>query len=316
MIEEESRDGITRLAFDENEYVFWNKAEIVLPFVYEFLRNNFPSQIILSEFNHIDFVVLGENLPVEVQSTIILGRSKSNEKNIGSSYFEQMIEKQIKQNIERYEKCWFFFDSEFLRYLKSQISRANRLDMDWLLNYMQNDSLKVFAISYNGEIKPVLIENLEHIKMKVNYDELNNKEINIVSQVLLGNGYSSKEIRSFYRNKIHSQDKGAFVSWLRRKEQPEREKRLGYILFTVSSDLRAIDDFFAFSDVDWNRVSGAASFLGILCFDNKNKLWSIEDCYDVNKYFPSYNKNKPYWDNLKHRKFKKDEFKNTIRMAK
>jgi len=308
--EEELEDGVTKLVFDGEEYIFWNKAEIVLPFIYEYLKNYFPSQLILREFNHIDFVVLGENLPIEVQSTIILGRS-----NIGSSYFEQMIEKQIKQNVERYGHCWFFFDSEFLRYLKSRISRANRLDLGWLINYMHGELVKAFVINYCGEIKHLSIKNIEYIKKKVDYNELNNNEVKILSQVILGHGYSSKEIRSFYYNKKYLQNRAAFATWLRRKEQPEREKRLGYILFTISSDLRIIDDLFAFGEVDWNRVSTAASFLGILYYENETKLWSMEDLYDINKYFPSYNKNRAFWDELKHRKFLKLEFETIIRGA-
>jgi hypothetical protein len=68
---ETPREGITKLEFDGDVYFFWNKAEIVLPFVYDYLKKEYPSQLILSEFNHVDFVVLGVNLPVEVQSTII-----------------------------------------------------------------------------------------------------------------------------------------------------------------------------------------------------------------------------------------------------
>ena len=107
-LNETTEDGVTKLIFDNDEYIFWNKAKIVSPFIYEFLKTNYPNCLILPELNHIDFVVLEENLPVEVQSTIILGYKKKEKKILAHSYFEQMIEKQIKQNIERYGKCWFF----------------------------------------------------------------------------------------------------------------------------------------------------------------------------------------------------------------
>lgn len=279
----EKNSGITSLDLKGDKYIFWNHAEVVLSYIYEYLRKEFPGQLILTEFNHIDLVVLGENLPVEVQSTILLGKSNSRKKIVASSYFEQMIEKQLKQNIQRYGKCWFFFDSEFLRYSNSQISRANRLNLDWLVNYMHDNLLKVFVINYKGDITPISARDLEDILDNVKYNEFENNEILIFSQVLLGNGYSSREIRGFYQNKKLLKDKSAFITWLRKKDQPKREKLLGYILFTISGDLRDIDKFFAQEEFDWNRVSSAASFLGI--FEYENKLWSIEDKYDVIKYF-------------------------------
>lgn len=107
-LSETTEDGVTILTFNDVDYIFWNKAEIVLPLIYEFLKINYPNCLILPELNHIDFVVLDENLPVEVQSTIILGSQKRKKRNLAHSLFEQLIEKQIKQNIERYGKCWFF----------------------------------------------------------------------------------------------------------------------------------------------------------------------------------------------------------------
>lgn len=313
MNEEEQKDGITKLIFNDNEYVFWNKAEIVLPSVYEYLKSNFPAELILSEFNHIDFVVLGENLPVEVQSTIIYGNSKNDKKSIGSSYFEQMIEKQIKQNIERYGRCWFFFDSEFLRYLHTNISKANRLDLRWLIAYIRDNKLKVFVVDCKGEIKPVTINDLEIIVDSVTYDKFDDNEISIFSQVLSGNRYTSNEIRSYWNNKKLSQDKGAFVTWLRKKDQPEKEKRLGYILQTISGFLLEVDHLFAREEVDWNCALSSASFLGILNYEKG--YWCLEDYYDVAKYFPSYNKHIYFWDNLKYKKIKRDEFKILIEGA-
>jgi hypothetical protein len=54
-LNELSKDGMTKIIVGENEYIFWNKAKIVLPFIYEFLKTNFLDCLILSELNHIDF---------------------------------------------------------------------------------------------------------------------------------------------------------------------------------------------------------------------------------------------------------------------
>ena len=297
-------DGMTKIIFGENEYIFWNKAKIVLPFIYEFLKTNFPDHLILPELNHIDFVVLEENLPVEVQSTIILGSKKEEKKHLAHSYFEQMIEKQIKQNIERYGKCWFFFDSEKLRYLKSETSSSIRLNFKWFVKYVQDGLLKVFIVSHDGQIKDVAYEDLKFLNNFENYSIVKNK-IKIISQVLYGYGYTTTEIREFKNEKRQIGNKKSFVSWLGKKEHSKRKKTLGYVLRSMSS-LNLIDEFFFRQNVDWNRVTRSASFLGIVDF--QQGLWSLEDRFDIIQHFPGYLENKSFWDGLKHTKFRADEF--------
>ncbi len=162
-IPEKISNGTTIIISDGNKYIFWNNASVALPYVYKFLKTCYPNSIILPEFNHIDFVVLQENLPVEVQSTIIFRYNDSEKKALGNSYFEQMIEKQIKQNIERYGKCWFFFDSEYFRYLQSGTSSSIRTDYKWFIRYIRNNLLCVFIVSHDGIIKEVKYEDLEFL---------------------------------------------------------------------------------------------------------------------------------------------------------
>ena len=297
-------DGMTKIVFGENEYIFWNKAKIVLPFIYEFLKTNFPDHLILPELNHIDFVVLEENLPVEVQSTIILGSNKKEEKNLAHSYFEQMIEKQIKQNIERYGKCWFFFDSEKLRYLKSETSSSIRLNFKWFVKYVQDGLLKVFIVSHDGQIKDVSYEDLKFLSNFENSIAGGNK-IKIISQVLYGYGYTTTEIREFQNEKRQIENKKSFGRWLREKEHSQRKKTLGYVIHSMSL-LSLMDEFFFRKNVDWNRFTSSASVLGIMEF--QQGLWSLEDRFDIIQYFPGYLENKSFWDSLKHTKFRADEF--------
>ena len=305
---ETSVDGITKLIFSNDEYIFWNKANVVLPFVYEFLKTNFPDHLILPELNHIDFVVLEENLPVEVQSTIILGSKKNDKKHLAHSLFEQFIEKQIKQNIERYGKCWFFFDAEKFRYLKSETSNSIRLNFKWFVKYVQDGLLKVFIVSHDGQIKNVSHEELKFLNNLGNSSFEGNK-IKIISQVLYGYGYTATEIRKFRNEKKQNESKKAFVTWLREKEHSKRTKTLGYVLQSMSS-LNLIDKFFFRKNVHWNGFNGAASFLGIV--DYQQGLWSLEDKYDIIQYFPGYLENKSFWDGLKHKKFQADDFLNII----
>jgi hypothetical protein len=218
-----------------------------------------------------------------------------------------MIEKQIKQNIERYGKCWFFLDSEFLRYLTSHVSKANRLNLDWIIAFLQKDLLATFAINYNGEIRRIYIDDFESIRTSTNRDKFKNNEISILSNVLYGYGYTNNEIRSLVRNKGLSQDKGALINWLKKKDQDERAKKLGYILQIMSGSLEDVDFLFGRESFDWGRASFAATKLGILRYEDK--LWSMEDYYDINNYFPSYVKNKLFWDEIAHRRFPTDKFK-------
>lgn len=301
---EKLNGGITSITFNENKYTFWTHAKVVLPQVYKFLKTNFPDSLILPEFNHIDFVVLEKNLPVEVQSTIILGHNDTEKKALAHSYFEQMIEKQIKQNIERYGKCWFFFDSEYFRYLQSETSNSIRTELSWFIKYVKDDLLKVFIVSYEGNIKSVYQEDLKFLVNDENDNSLEKNKIKILSSVLIGYSYTSKEIREFINEKRLIKDKTAFVTWLRKKEQSERKKRLGYILQFMSS-LNYLDDFFFRKETEWNRVRSIASFLGIIEYKGG---WSLEDHYNVLQYFPGYNENKSFWDSIKHKAFIADDF--------
>jgi len=308
-ITENISNGTTTIVFAGNEYTFWNNATVALPYIYRFIKTCYPDSIILPEFNHTDFVVLQENLPVEVQSTIILGHDNSEKKCLAHSYFEQMIEKQIKQNIERYNKCWFFFDSEYFRYLQSETNNSIRTEYKWFIKYVRDNLLHVFIVSHDGKIKEVKYQDLEFLvntEMDVDFDK---NKIIILSNVINGHGYTSKEIRGSVNEKRQLQDKNAFVTWLRKKDHSERKKVLGYVLQSISS-LNYIDDFFLRKIINWNHVQNTASYLGILQFEN-NK-WFIQDKYNVIQYFPGYNKNKSFWDSIRDKKFTRDELKSLI----
>lgn len=277
-ITEKISNGTTTKVISGNEYTFWNNASVALPYVYKFLKTRYPDSIILPEFNHTDFVVLQENLPVEVQSTIILGHNDSEKKCLAHSYFEQMIEKQIKQNIDRYNKCWFFFDSEYFRYLQSETNNSIRTEYKWFVKYVRDNLLYVFIVSHDGIIKDVKYQDLEFLvnaEMDVDFDK---SKIMILSKVLTGHRYTSKEIRGFVNEKRLLQDRNAFQTWLRKKDQSERKKVLGYI-YHYMSEINIIEDFFSRKTSDWKHFQGAASFLGILEFEN-NK-WKIEDKYNI-----------------------------------
>lgn len=215
-----------------HNYLFWTRAEIVKSFIKIFLVEKFYDDLILPEFNKIDYVVLGEKLPIEIQSTI-LSKNKYDKTPPSHSLFEMRIEKQLKENIERYGKCWFFFDSEYFRYLQNKSLNSSKLNLKWFLEYMKNGSLTVFSVKYDGLIKKLNYEDFEFLNVNKNYSVLAINKSNILTRVLEGHGYSSKEIRTFYNLKKSAQNKDAFITWLKKKEQPSRTKKLGYILVSI-----------------------------------------------------------------------------------
>jgi hypothetical protein len=300
-------DGIVVTSYKKIEYKFWNKSKVVLPSIYQFLRTTFPNSIILPEFNHIDFVVLDENLPVEVQSTPIQIESGSTNKKVGHSIFERRIQKQITENIERYGKCWFFFDSEFLKYLQSATPNYIETDFGWLTQYVKNDMLKVFTVNYEGFIKDVSINDLSPIVNE--YTELDRNKIKIISSVLIKENYTSKEIRDFSTEKKLSGDKKTFYGWLR-KSKSSRMKNLGNILNSIYF-LKQIDEFFENTKMldvffsrktNWESTVNLSVPLKIFKYEPELGICVMEDKHDILKYFPGYIKNKTFWDSKKHEK--------------
>lgn len=90
---EKIKEGIIKITRNDNEYIFWTHADIVRPFVKKFLKQRFPEDIVIDEINNIDIVVVGENLPIEIQST------SANSAGVQVANFEKDTESQIRQNI-------------------------------------------------------------------------------------------------------------------------------------------------------------------------------------------------------------------------
>lgn len=114
-------DGIYRY----KGYTFWTKAYVVYEHVYNFLAEIFPNSEdhIVQEINRIDMLIMtkSDEIPVEIQSTIIAGGFKDN-KLPSIAHFENVIRKQIEENINIYNKCWFFFDDELFRYIINDLT--------------------------------------------------------------------------------------------------------------------------------------------------------------------------------------------------
>lgn len=79
---------------DREEDRYWNVEEI-RPCIIEELKKRFPDSIIEREFDQLDLMIHGSNIPVEIQRT----RCDHRDGKPQLSYFEDVIRRQIEQNI-------------------------------------------------------------------------------------------------------------------------------------------------------------------------------------------------------------------------
>ena len=227
-------------------YNFWSNVDVVYDGVWDFLQEKFPDEIIFPELFGVDFVVLNKNIPVEVQSTIVLNSKKGTDKArkiISHTQFEVSIEKQIKQNVENFGHCWFFFDSEYLRYLQNDLTKKSRINLDWLYQLMKDGLVNVFTISYKGEITEISYKSfnfLSEISMtcKVghegDYRVLDRNKFKIIYNILHGGEFTSNELFEF-REAFGESDVNSFNGWLLRKGCTQREYLFGSILQSSAS---------------------------------------------------------------------------------
>lgn len=55
----------------KNGYTFWYNVSIVDDYIFEYLSKKFPNGLIIPEFCLIDYFVLEQDLPIEIQSTLL-----------------------------------------------------------------------------------------------------------------------------------------------------------------------------------------------------------------------------------------------------
>lgn len=295
-----TENGIVKL----NGYTFWSKVEVVEIFVVNDLKKKFPNSLIIPELNKMDFAVIKENLPVEIQSTMV------HDKYLTHSGFEDRIRKQIEDNIENYERCWFYFDSEYYRYLNESAKSNASINLDWFAKYVKEGKLKVFTVKYDGEIKELKYEDLEFIRLLSNTckiecgsDEriLNRNKLKIMDEVLTKYNFTQCEIDKFInlydlrKNKIES------LSTYLMKEDDERKSHYGNILYSMGH-LKTINNILNMND-DYGKVGKrSGGYLGIFKlyghggYDNKTEFINESN---ICQYFPGYIRNNEKWESLK-----------------
>jgi hypothetical protein len=304
-------------------YTFWHHVEVVEEKIWDYLELTFPDRIIFPELFGADFVIMGENIPVEVQSTIILNYNK-NRPILAHSQFEMMIEKQIKQNCSYFGKCWLFIDQEYLNYLQKEITRNARINYDWLYQLIKEEKVKVFTIDYNGDIKNTSYNEFKFIKnisrtCRISQDDdyrlLDQNKFDIINSLLRGYEYSCDELFSI-RKKYDATTNIPFLRWLRRKGSSSREMLLGNIMYSVSM-LNFINNILDLNGKEAKLTRNNKQIFSLLGLfriigATSGSAAVFEDKFAIARYFPGYIRNSELWNSLKDKSIMHSTLKNLI----
>lgn len=303
----------------KNGYTFWYNVSVVDDYIFEYLSKKFPNGLIIPEFCLIDYFVLEQDLPIEIQSTLLRPTITPAHAN-----FEKTIRQQLEQNINNYGKCWFFFDSEYLRYLQNDIEKNISINYDWLYKLMKDEKLKVFTISYDGKIEERNTKEFEFIRkfsstciLEENQDEriLQRNKSKIMYNILKDMDIKSGDIVRL-RNKLlqikrEKNLKGTFWQFSRYIEDSS-EKSICNIYRMLGGELDIINRALDCKIVD-NDDNDRDNRMTIWYFDvlglteqtrggQQKTLRRFVDKDNVGQYFPGYIRNKDKWNYLKESK--------------
>jgi hypothetical protein len=305
--------GVITQKYGNNTYTFWRISDIVHPYISKFLKKEFPNGVITREFNKIDHAVLKENLPVEVQSTPAYTYERPG---INHSQFEQKIEGQLRQKIDKYGKGIFIFDSEYLRYLQTDITSASRIRWDWFYRHIKEGILRVFVIRYDGIIREVFLKDFEFISKisqtcqvsrESNERILERNKLVIMNNVLEWHKFTTDEFNKMY-DAFKLSGFGDFDAWLSRDGCTDREMLYFYIVHAMTT-LKDINNVLA-CRVAINKKSYIRTYahymkiLGLIDFKSVGTSADMRifaDYPKIAEYFPGYIINKGLWNGLKNR---------------
>lgn len=296
--------GITQICIKNENYYIWSVKHIKSHLL-NFLKSEISNCIVSQEINDIDFVIINiENdiiIPVELQRTVPGGKNS-----FQSAHLEKSTRKQVDENIKSYGICWLFFDYEYLRYLKNDNLNKNiNLDMNWCLEYIKENKLKVFSIRYDGIVKELTVNDFDFLKELHSSDEiiLNDNKLKIYRDVLKGNNFTQKEIDKYYEeldalsikntNGIKNQD-------LMLKSKNPRNVLHANILKPLRA-LPSLNELLNMKTTDRTRLS-ESTYLGIfelLSSHGNRSIMKFIDKFNVCQYFPGYIRNKEVWDRYK-----------------
>lgn len=312
-------NGIVKSYVNGIEYNFWTHADYMKPCIIKFLKDRFLGKVVVRELNMIDLSIPEENLPIEIQATVVttLGYPTF-------ARFEKDVRDQIDQGVI-YGISWLFFDSELLRSMKNA-GRGMSINMDWFRKLMKEEKLKVFTVSYDGIIEEKQYGDFDFLAyvsqtcpVAAGTDDaiLNKNKMKIYTNVRKLYNFTQDDIDKFYDawrkycdiNNIDRTDRNDKFYEFLRKQKDERSKLYGNVLHDISN-LPTINDLLisktAKDSTKWIATAKHyASILGI--FDvyggsSHNATTIFVDRANICQYFPGYVRNKEMWDYLKESK--------------
>ena len=306
-------DGIVEIRYGNEIYKTWT-VKLIKPFIFKFLKEKYIDSLIIYEINRIDIVIFdnitNEQIPVEIQKTPI----NSGTKTFLNSQFENVIRKQLEDNLENYGKCWFFFDSEYLRFLQyGDVGKTTSINMTWLVKYMKENTLRVFTIKYDGTVKELTTKDFDFLKdvsqtCAIGYDNderiLNRNKLKIFHNVTKGYNFTQEEIIQFEIefNKRDNKKDRSIIHF--KKNNNERCKLYGYVLGAVDN-LSAINNIL-YCTTEKGKSKRTIYAVTLELFYQNNFMGNSDhaqiqfiDKFNISQYFPGYIKNKELWDYCK-----------------
>ncbi len=294
-------NGIIEIKYGNEIYRIW-KVEFIRPYIFKFLKEKYIDSIIIPEINLIDDTIFDNKsdniIPVEIQKTPITAHR------FAHAQFENLIRKQLEDNIENYDKCWLFMDSEYLRFLQSgNIGKQTSVCMTWLVKLMRENTLKVFTVKYNGEVKELTTKDFDFLKnisqtcvISHNSDKrtLNRNKLKIFRDVIRGYKFDQDEINNFYEEYKKSNDNRMSNFFMKNKN--DRCKLYGNILHAIGN-LKNVNNCLDMNIT--NRIDkyyliwlGIIDNIGV---NNYNSNVKFVDKFNICQYFPGYLRKEKHW---------------------
>lgn len=299
-----------------NKYGYW-EVEQIRHYIIAYLQNIFPESIIEREFDRIDIMAHGPNIPIEIQRIRLDPRSGSPQ----LSHFEDSTRRQIEQNIEIFEQCWLFFDTKLLHHLQNNLSLNSSLNMDWIYQFFQSGKLRVFIVNINGDIRELEDKDFEFIRKFSNTCKLGKEQEHRILQknrskiayrIYKMRGITTEEINRYYKefenNNNNNDKKRHFTDWLVRNGG--RRKEIGMIKHAIQS-LPDINNTLKCTVGKGNNVP--VTYMNILGIIEGEDWIRCSDKYNFLDYFPGYFEMEELWDYWRINLVDRDMFYKVVR---
>jgi len=308
------QNGIVEVKYGNEVYKTWT-VELIRPLITKFLKEKYLDSFIVNELNHIDITVFNniskDIIPVEIQKTPIKSSGGFRHAN-----FEDLIRRQIEDNIENYNICWFFFDSEYLRYLQSDnVGKNTSINMTWFIKLMKDETLKAFTIKYDGTVTGLTTKDFDFLKnvsqtCQIGYDNderiLNRNKLRIFHNVIKGYNFTQEEITQFENAFYNRMNKNIANHQFLKKSNNKKCILYGHILDTISR-LLSINQLLC-CNIKQNEELNVRYGVTLCLFEqnnfngkSKHSRICFSDKYNIAQYFPGYIKNKELWDYCKNK---------------